>query len=390
MRRHSTLNEESLIKAPGSVATPRVETGRRAPIRIGLAYNQKPAAEASSSEDAAPAPASTGPLAEKPPSRLPGDLYAEWDDEATIAAVEAALAELGTVIRLEAGREDFPLRLHETRPDIVFNMAEGLWGPNREAHVPAFCEFWGIPYTGSDPMTLSVCLDKGRTKEILAYHAIATAEFKVVHRWEDLNGVPRPPAIVKPLHEGSSKGITQASFCRTLVEMKDAAAIVLELYGQPALIERWLPGREFTCAILGNGNEARVLPIVELNFNALPEGATRFYCYEAKWVWDTPERPLDIFRCPADVTGTLRHQIERTALAAYRVLRCRDWARIDLRCNGRGVPHILEVNPLPGILPDPRLNSCFPKAARAAGMEYNAMIHAVLQAAAARYGITVL
>lgn len=377
----TTPKEEIVIKAPGSTVTPRVETGRRAPIRIGLAYNQKPAGEGSSSEDAAP-------LSEKPPSHLPGDLYAEWDDEATIAAVEDALAEIGAVIRLEA-REDFPLRLHETRPHIVFNIAEGLWGPNREAHVPALCEFWGIPYTGSDPLTLSICLDKGRTKEILAYHRIPTAEFKVVHRWEELNGFPRPPVLVKPVHEGSSKGITQASFCRSVAEIKDAAATVLELYRQPALVERWLPGREFTCAILGNGEEARVLPLVELNFDALPEGAAKFYSYEAKWVWDTPARPLEIFRCPAAVSRTFGREIESTALAAYRALACRDWARIDLRCGARGVPHILEVNPLPGILPDPGMNSCFPKAARAAGMDYSAIIHAVLRAATARYGITV-
>ena len=116
-------------------------------------------------------------------------------------------------------------------------------------------------------------------------------------------------------------------------------------------------------------------------------GAARLYSYEAKWVWDRPERPLGIFQCPASLPRGLARQIEQTVLAAYRVLRCRDWARIDVRCDARGVPHILEVNPLAGVLPDPAMNSCFPKAASAAGIEYGPMIRAVLRAAAARQGL---
>ena len=369
------------MEASGLAFFPRVDGRRRAPLRIGLAFNLKPTGTGAR----APAP---GPPSEQAPQPPPGDLYAEWDDEGTIAAVEAALAEAGEVIRLEA-TEDFPFRLREARPDIVFNLAEGLRGANREAHVPSFCEFWGIPYTGSDPMSLSIGLDKGRTKEILAHHGIATAEFAVVRRQEDLDGFPGPPAIVKPLHEGSSKGITQASLCRSRREIEGAVAGVLERYDQPALVERWLPGREFTCAVLGNGDGARVLPIVELNFAALPDEAAKFYSYEAKWEWDTPERPLQIFQCPAAVSRDLAGQLEGTALAAYRALRCRDWARIDVRCDAQGVPHVLEVNPLPGVLPDPSMNSCFPKAARAAGMDYNALIVAVLRAGAARYGLRV-
>ena len=233
-----------------AVAGVPVRNGRSRPVtRIGLAFNKKP--------DETPGTA----LA--PPGNGRGladaDLYAEWDDEGTIAALEAALARTGEVIRLEA-TEDFPFRLRETKPDIVFNVAEGLWGPNREAHVPALCEFLGVPYTGSDPLTLAICLDKGRTKEILAYHGIATADFTVVPPGGPLAGAPPLPVFVKPIHEGSSKGITQASLCRTRAEVERAAGQVWHRYRQPALIERWLPGREFTCALLGNGAAARVLP----------------------------------------------------------------------------------------------------------------------------------
>src|SRR5512134_3395400 len=118
-----------------------------------------------------------------------------------------------------------------------------------------------------------------------------------------------------------------------------------------------MPGRRFTCAILGYCALASTMPLVEVDFEALPPGARRLYSYEAKWIWDTPDRPLEIFHCPADVSRDLGRQVERTALAAYHALRCRDWARIDLRCDAQGVPHVLEVNPLPGILPDPAMNS---------------------------------
>ena len=314
------------------------------------------------------------------------DRYAEWEDEETIAGVAAALARAGEVIRLEAS-DELPFRLREARPDIVFNMAEGLYGPNRESHVPAICEFWSIPYTGSDPLTLALCLDKGRTKEILSHHGIPTARFTVVGGPEELDGFAAWPAIVKPLHEGSSMGITRASYCRSRAEVRRAIEGVVARYRQPALVEGYLGGREFTCAILGNGNNARALPIIEINFAALPPDALPIYSYEAKWIWDRPEEPLDIFRCPADVDAELAAAVERTSLAAYRLLRCRDWARIDLRCDDRGVPHVLEVNPLPGIHPDPAMNSCLPKAARAAGLDYSEMILSVLRAGAARHGL---
>ncbi len=314
-------------------------------MRIAFTFNVKPGAAASDA----------------------GDRYAEWDEEETIAAVEAALSRAGEVVRVEA-TGDLPMRLHDVRPDIVFNIAEGLSGPNREAHVPAICEFWSTPYTGSDSLTMSLCLDKGRTKEVLAHHGIATAPFAVVGGPEELDGFAAWPAIVKPVHEGSSMGITRASYCASPDEARREIAGVRARYGQPAIVEAYLGGREFTCGILGNGSEARALPIVEVNFDALPEDAL----------------PI---RCPAPVSPALAAQIEQTALAAYHVLRCRDWARIDLRCDERGVPHILEVNPLPGIHPDPAMNSCLPKAARIAGLEYQEMILGVLRAGAARHGL---
>jgi D-alanine-D-alanine ligase len=126
---------------------------------------------------------------------------------------------------------------------------------------------------------------------------------------------------------------------------------------------------------------------VEINYAAFPSGANPIYGYEAKWVWDTPANPLDVFHCPANLAPELREEIEGICLEAYRVLSCRDWARIDVRLDVRGNPRILEVNPLPGILPRPEDNSCFPKAARAAGISYEELILTVLQIALDRVGL---
>lgn len=348
-------------------------------MRIGFAYNQKPSTDEGGASDEPPS--------EEPPSASSHDRYAEWDDAETIEAVEAALRKAGDVIRLEAS-PDFPLHLRHTRPDIVFNIAEGLNGPNREAHVPAICEFYGIPYTASDPLTLSLALDKRRAKEVFLARGVATPAWSI----HDVSGDERlaagnGPWIVKPLFEGSSKGIPEHSLCSSLDAVLRRVREIADDYAQPALVEEFLPGREFTVGILGNGAGARALPIVEICFDALPAGAAPVYGYEAKWVWDTPERPLEIFECPAAVDDALRGAIERVALDAYHALGCRDWARVDVRLDAHGAPNVLEINPLPGILPDPAQNSCLPKAARAAGMTYDDLILHVLDFALERYGL---
>ncbi len=368
---------------------------------IGLAYNQKPEPSALVSPVSSGDRHEDGELSrpdEEPPSNsvdptiaelIARDQFAEWDSPATIAAVEAALSSLGKVVRLEANA-DFPERLRATKPDIVFNIAEGLHGVNRESHVPAICEFFAIPYSGSDPFTLSLCLDKAKAKETLAFHGIPTPRFAVVSRLEDLTkltGKLELPLFVKPLHEGSSKGITDGNFCRDRAQLRKRTGFLLENYDQPVLVEEYLPGKEFTCGVLGNGGEATVLPIVGMNFDTLPHGALPIYSFDAKFVWDRPEKPLEIFQCPARITRELQASIERVTLDAFSALGCRDWARIDVRLDAAGVPNVIEVNPLPGILPDPADNSCLPKAARAAGIGYEELIQSCLKYAAARQGV---
>jgi len=367
--------------------------------RIGFAYNQKPEPEA------AEAAAELSRADEEPPSSgtrndssvatllapAPDDEYAEWDSAETIDAVARALARHGEVIRLEA-RDDFPERLRAERPDIVFNIAEGLRGPNREAHVPAICEFYGVPYSGSDPFTLALCLDKSRTKEVLRANGVPTADWALARNAADAERIAAArgwsyPLFAKPVHEGSSKGITERNVAADADALRAIVLELLERYEQPVIVESFLPGAEFTCGVLGNGADARVLPLVGMNFDALPAGALPIYGFGAKWLWDRPENPLDIFSCPALIPDELHAEIEDVVLRAYAVLGCRDWSRVDVRLDAAGRANIVEVNPLPGILPDPADNSCLPKAARAAGLDYDALIGAALEAAAARQGV---
>jgi D-alanine-D-alanine ligase len=359
--------------------------------RIGFAYNQKP--------DPTELVSATAPeprTDEEPPSI--SDVYAEWDSAETIDAVASALSAYGDVIRLEA-TEDFPALLRASRPDIVFNIAEGLYGANRESHVPAICEFFDVPYSGSDPFTLSLCLHKAKTKDFLTTHGIPNSPYALIQTEADLQRLlgndspfgPRPtadaPLFVKPVQEGSSKGITEKNLVRSREELEAQTRYLLTTYNQPVIAEVFLPGAEFTCGVLGNGATARVLPLVGLNFRSLPAGAVPIYGFEAKWIWDTPEDPIEIFECPAKIDATLQARIEDVVLRAYRILGCRDWSRIDVRLDANGVPNIVEVNPLPGILPNPEDNSCLPKAARAAGLDYDQLIQSALLAAAERNGL---
>lgn len=322
-----------------------------------------------------------------PGSEHVNDVYAEWDTMETVNAIRKAIEEVYPVLMIEANESAYG-KLQKTRPDFVFNMSEGLYGVSREAQIPAMLELLRIPYLGSDPLTLAVCLDKSRAKEILSYHGIRTAAFTVIGRIEEFEDAKvKFPAMVKPLHEGSSKGIYNSCVVHNTEELEKEVRTVLTTYGEPALVEDFLPGREFTVAMLGNDDEVQVLPVVEIKFDALPPGVNHIYSFEAKWIWDTTDNPLDIFECPASLSPDLQQKIESICRKTYRILRCRDWARIDVRLDAKDEPCIIEINPLPGILPRPEDNSCFPKAARAAGIQYNLLVQRVLNIAMDRCGL---
>ena len=263
-------------------------------------------------------------------------------------------------------------------------MAEGVSGPNRESHVPAIAEFYGIPYLGSDPLTLALALHKGRAKETFVQRGIRTPPYVLIESEADvasLNGAMSYPLFLKPVWEGSSKGIGEANHAPTLEAARERSRELLATYGQPVLAESYLPGDEFTVAILGNGAEATALPLIRYRFGALPEGALPIMGYEAKWLWDQPDSDLDVLECPAQVSDELAELIRSAAMGAYHALGCRDWSRVDLRLDAAGNPYVLEVNPLPGVMPDPDAHSCFPYAASVAGLSYDELIQTVTRIA---------
>lgn len=350
-------------------------------MNVALAYNVKP------ESDSFPAVVSPNPNSSSQKINSEMDQYAEWDTWETINAVKDAISIYNNVSLIEANEEAYN-KFRGIKPDIVFNIAEGANGVSREAQIPAMLDMLKIPYTGSDALTLAICLDKARTKEILSYYKVPTAKFFVADKIEDAkNHKLNFPMIVKPISEGSGKGIYASSFVHNNNELEREIERITSEYDQSALVEEFLPGREFTVAILGNNGDTKVLPAIEMRYDKYPEGTAPLYSYEAKWILDTKENDFDVFDCPANITKELEQKINKVCLDTYKVLKCRDWSRIDLRLDKNGEPNIIEINPLPGIIPDPNENSSFPKAARAAGIEYNEMINHVLVSGVKRYNL---
>ena len=151
------------------------------------------------------------------------------------------------------------------------------------------------------------------------------------------------------------------------------------------MAEAYLAGDEFTVAVIGNGADARCLPLVRYRFDVLPEHALPIVGFEAKWLWDQPDADFEILECPAQVAENVAAGVRETALAAYHALNCRDWARVDVRLGSDGVPYAVEINPLPGVIPDPAAHSCFPRAAAEDGMTHAELIHLVVQTAWRRW-----
>jgi len=315
----------------------------------------------------------------------PLDAVAELDTEPTIAAIEAALRSRGhAVLRIEAD-EALHEALRRSRPDIVFNIAEGIGGESRESHVPAICEFLGIPYTGSGVLTTALCLDKPRTKEILAHHGLATPAYRVVTRPAGGSAGLRFPLIVKLAHEGSSMGLTPESVVDDAASLDRQIARLVETYHGPVLVEEFISGREFTVGVLGN-EELSILPIVEIVFSH-PRGINLFQPDDAllEMLADArKERPqyprLHEAVCPALVDAALADRIRDTAARAYRALDCRDWCRMEMRLGQDGALYVLELNPIAGIDPTYLL----PRAAAAAGWSFADLINRILDLALAR------
>lgn len=314
-------------------------------------------------------------------------LEAEFDEPQTIKGIKHTLKKLGHTVFLVEADENAYLKFKKLKKeiDLVFNIAEGIYGQDREAQIPAMLEMLQIPYTGPKPLSYALGLDKAKTKEILLANSIPTARWQVVKQTKDLKKslINFFPVIVKPVGEGSSKGIQVANLARNFQELRKITAKLLRQFSQPVLIEEFLSGREFTVALIGQ--PARVLPLIEITFDKLPQGMPPFDHFEAKWIYDNPASGFDPLICPAKISARLAKQIKDYSLKAFNALGMADWARLDIRLNAKGLPHIIEINCPPGIMPDPKENSRFPRAARAAGLSYQNMIKTILKSACRRY-----
>ncbi len=318
----------------------------------------------------------------------PLDCIAEYDTPEAIQAIADALrAGKHEVILLEEDR-NFATRLKAAQPDIVFNIAEGIDGECREAQVPAACEALGIPYTGSGVQTLALCLNKARTNEVLACNGLAVPPFQVFYSAGDALGPGLNfPLIVKLLHEGSSMGLSEKSVVDDQIALRRQVGYLLDTYHQPALVQEFIIGREFTVGILGNRSPV-ALPITEVTFPT-PYGIVTFNLDDelvplverqigAEGLRDFRKYTLPHTSvCPADIEPHLAECISGTAMQVFRTLECRDWCRIDFRLGENRQLYILEANPIAGIAPGYWL----PNSARVAGLDYQAFINRILDIA---------
>jgi len=300
---------------------------------------------------------------------------AEFDSEGTITELDQAIRSLGyRTERIGHARALLARLMDGARWDLVFNIAEGVQGRGREAQVPCILDLYGIGYTLSDPLVCATTLDKAVAKRLARDAGLPTARFHVVRCPRDVDEVRLDyPLFAKPLAEGTGKGIDDRSRIDTPAQLAAACEGLLRQFAQPVLVEEFLPGREFTVGVLGNGSEARVLGTMEIEMVAPTGGG--IYSYQSK------EECEQLVRYVRPERGALTDDVERVAIEAHRVLECQDASRVDVRCDRNGRPCFLEVNPLPGLHPT---HSDLPMIATQENMSYAELIGSIIHSALKR------
>lgn len=317
-------------------------------------------------------------LKNKAPRGCPPDIWAEHDCPDTILSIESALKYGGhDVIRIGSSR-DLMAMLGRLDCDIVFNIAEGISGRDRESEIPVLLDLARIPYTGPDALTLSVALDKIMAKKILSFHGILTPSFFGCEGGRETR-LPRGirfPLIVKPRYEGSAKGISAGSVVTDLKSLKKRALFVYEKYKQPAVVEEFIDGWEFTAGVLGN-ERISALPVVQRHL----EERSGLSCH----VFDKDKRAGHLsYRKLLDVDRDLERDIQKRALAAFEALECRDFARFDFRVSQKSRKiYLLEANPLPSLAKD----DYFGMVAELENMSYEAMVNRLFNVSLERCGL---
>lgn len=306
------------------------------------------------------------------------DETAEFDRESTIAAIEGTLQQLGyQTERIGHVRALIKALAGGRRWDMVFNIAEGMYGVGRESQVPAVLDAFRIPYVFSDPVVLGVSLHKAFAKRILRDAGLPTPDFFVVERPQDVDKVHLAyPLFAKPLAEGTGKGVTPESRIEDRAQLERTCSRLLHVYRQPVLVEKFLPGREFTVGIVGTGKEAEAIGTLEVVLRPGAEQAV--YSYVNKEFCEE----LVEYRLVKE--PAIDREARELSLRAWRVLGCFDGGRVDLRADEHGQLHILELNPLAGLHPQ---HSDLPMLATAVGMSYKDLIGGIMNSARKRHGL---
>ena len=310
----------------------------------------------------------------------PIDAAAELDGHKTIECLKAALESAGHKVDLIGGARQLIDRVTNRKlsVDVVFNISEGFKGRNRESQVPALLDLYNIPFVGADALTLGVTLDKVVAKKCFIAEGIPTARyFKATSddNLEQLNTIGFP-LFVKTLHEGTSKGITQNSRVENLEQLKVQVDHICRNYRQPALVEEFIKGTEFTVAVIGN-NPPMAMPVVQYAIAGKTSLGNEFYSYR-----HVAEKLVEHI-CPAPIGTTMSARLQELAVRAYQSVDCRDFGRVDFRVDEAGNPYILEINPLPNLSPD----DVFVLFGKVKGMTYNQIIIKILDEALSRLGL---
>jgi D-alanine-D-alanine ligase len=302
---------------------------------------------------------------------------AEFDREDTVISIENALHALGhRTERIGHAKQLAAALVSGKRWDLVFNIAEGLHGIGREAQVPAILDLYEIPYTFSDPLVMSLTLHKGMTKRVIRDAGIPTSDFRVVNTDADVDAIAfDPPYFVKPVAEGTGKGTSPDSIILDRANLKAACRRWIDAYRQPALVEPYLSGREFTVGILGVGEYSEILGTIEVHLNDAAEPGVYSYLNKEK----CEERV--VYSLASAKNDQTVADAEAISLAAWRVLGCRDAGRIDIRCDASGRPMFMEVNPLAGIHPE---HSDLPIICNQLGIPYLTLIEKIIASASDR------
>lgn len=314
------------------------------------------------------------------------------DSPETIAGIRQTLESLGHEVReIEADETIFQkLAAVKDQIDLVFNIAEGLYGDARESWVPMACEILKIPYTHSRPTVHAIKLDKTLTKLAVAGLGAEVPKSVLIgnEAVDKLEGIDFP-VIIKPNSEGSSMGVFDANVVESVDQLnKRLTELRLQGLEGKLLAEEYIDGREFTVGMLGNGESVQVLPVIEQNFDFLEPGMRPIAGYELKWLVEDKLSDLTrAYTCPANLNAHELAEIETTSKRIFNGLGVWDCARIDYRMDKSGKLYFLEINTLPGINPNPNLVSYFPLAARKAGITYEQLLQRILELAGERQGV---